>query len=65
MLDPQWTPRRGYSHAADLLAIAEQAETLRAAAAVCPCGGPLDTFGHCERGREVVARMAARRKVAV
>ena len=29
MLDPIWTPERGYSHALDLLRIVEQAEERR------------------------------------
>jgi hypothetical protein len=62
MLDPTWTPAAGYSHAANLLRLAEQAETARATIAAppaCECGGPLDRFGNCTYAAGALARLIA------
>ena len=58
MLDPAWTPARGYSHAANLLALANRAEAKPST--VCPCGGTLDRFGRCTHARAAAAQLVAR-----
>jgi hypothetical protein len=62
MLDPTWTPAAGYSHAANLLAIVEQAETAKTTLVdlpACECGGPLDRLGNCTYAAGALARLIA------
>lgn len=63
MIDPAWTPERGYGHAGNLAAIAAATEARLAEAAAaleeprCPCGGPLDRFGSCVYAADAAGRL--------